>query len=166
MKKYSFLLSLILLIGSICLSSCSSKEGPAGPAGTAGKDGNANVKSQIIEVNASEWEDIVNGNGYDVSKTCSIITSSIVNNGAVLAYVEQDGAYIALPTRLDAFEVNITYAYEVSTIGFAVEFDNIVPNPENTKFKVVAISSSTLIENPNLDLKNYNEVKQALNLKD
>ena len=58
------------------------------------------------------------------------------------------------------------FLYSTNTISVFIEnSDNSDPNPGAATYKLVCIPPAIIKSNPKLDLKNYNEVKQVLNLK-
>jgi len=167
MKKIVTIM-LGLLIATSMLSACKKKE-VVGPTGPAGPTGNANVKSFIIETTAADWAgDQVTG--YQAGFEVPIITDAIADNGAVMCYVVWgNSGYLALPysynygtyTRYWSFEYLTEYIYLK-----VKDDDGYTPNPGDglAMIKVVAISSTGLMQNPNLDLTDYEAVKEAFDL--
>ncbi|ADQ19177.1 hypothetical protein [Leadbetterella byssophila] len=164
-------LSLFLL--SVIFVSCK-VEGPQGPAGADGKDGNANVKTQIITVSPSNWQG--DGFAWEARKASSIITADIATNGAVLCYLQgNDGVYTQIPFSYTDYWVDeggqaflynshLFFQYGTGMVNFILQDDDAqTPAPQsNMVFKVVAIASSELVAG--LNTKNYMEVAEALNL--
>ena len=77
------------------------KDGINGVDGQDGQDGNANVQTYNITVYPSDW--IESGTvgesmyGYYALKEISGIDNDMVNNGAVLVYLNAGGSYVAMP---------------------------------------------------------------------
>lgn len=148
---------MLTLIASVFLLFSCAKDGKDGAPGPAGPAGNANVKSQIFDVNSWNWS------SNQTNLNATIISNTIVNSGSVMVYMETSaysGVWAALPLSFSGTEV--IYAYSASNV-------NIVANPQPTsleRFKVVAVASSARIANPNVDYTNYEEVKATFNLKD
>ena len=172
MKIIKFITIGLLIAGATSLSSCE-KEGSVGPAGkdgidgSDGSDGNANVVSSTIT--SSSWA--YSNPSWVISFTYPAITQSIIDEGAVLVYIKVGNGYTQLPLTIYQ-SPNYSTSIEVSTfVGglslFWTDSDLIQPtNPGEHTFKVVVIAASGLIQNPNVDLGNYEEVKDAFNLPD
>jgi hypothetical protein len=158
-------LLLFFAISVFSFTACKKEEGPAGPAG---KDGNANVKSMMITVNQLEWNG--DGYGYSAEKPCSIITPAIAESGAVMCYYKEDDTYVPLPASINylaQYTTHMLFAYTPGNIEFFTQDDDgLTPSPDQAIFKVVAISSAGMQLNPDLDINNYYEVKQAFDLED
>jgi hypothetical protein len=141
--------------------------GPAGPAGTNGANGNANVVSSTVT--ATSWA--YTAPSWKVSFTYAAITQAVIDKGVVLVYAKVGNAYNQLPLT---FYPASTYSstWEVSSyLGgidvIATDSDLTQPaNPGSWTFKIVVMTASARLAHPNVDLKNYNEVKQAFNLVD
>ena len=170
--KRTVLLTLIASVSLLFSCAKDGKDGLPGPAGSAGPAGNANVKSQTF---TSNWVHIgtqgQSGDGFLSTHSSSIITSDIVNNGAVLAYYFNStlNAWITLPFSepFSSWTSHWRYNYKNNLINFIKEdSDFFTSNPGNITFKVVAIASSARLANPNVDYTNYEEVKATFNLKD
>jgi hypothetical protein len=159
MKKIIYLALMVVSLTTL-FSGCK-KEGPAG------KDGNANVVSSSTTV--SNW--VYEGSSWKSIIPYPAITQDIINSGAVLVYMKTGESYNQLPLT---FYQNPAYSttIEVSTVvgGLALywsDSDLSQPiNPGTRTFKVVVIASSGMIQNPDVDYSNYEEVKSAFNLVD
>lgn len=175
MNYFKHLPGMLIVVALLVLNSCK-VEGPEGKPGKDGADGNANVRSQIITVSPSNWD----GDEYlyEAKKQCSIITSDIVNSGAVLCYMRDgNNTYIPLPFTFTGWYLNEQEApvfynsnrfflYTPGVISFLLQDDDaMTPAPEEDYvFKVVAIASSELVAGVNtLD---YTAVARALQLED
>lgn len=128
------------------------------------------VKSMKITVYSWEWSG--DEYGYYASKSAPIITSDIVNSGAVFCYYEQNyGNYVQMPITesagQDLWIRHKLFDYETGYINFNFfDDDGASYNPGDCTFKVVTIESSKLKNSTNVDFKNYAEVKKAFNLAD
>lgn len=81
MRRYLFFI-IIGLVAAFNLVSCSAEDGEDG------KDGNANVQSFQFDVSTLQWQDIDESNdGIEYDQNSDLITSAIMNDGAVLVYV-------------------------------------------------------------------------------
>ena len=158
----------------LLLTNCAKKgdTGPAGPAGANGTNGNANVKSKTIFVAGSEWINTVGES--KVTKLVTEITTDIVNNGAVLVYIDNgSNNWGAMPTTVaDPSGLVVTFGYDIepgklilsATVNASVTLT--ATDFGNTNFRIVTISGSGKIANPNLNYNDFNAVKKAFNLKD
>ncbi|MBP6755283.1 MAG: hypothetical protein KA210_03985 [Bacteroidia bacterium] len=176
MKKTIFK-SVVILLTAITTLSCSEDGamGPAGPAGangtngTNGTNGNANViGSTTVSVPPSNW---INAGGtstsWSTTLTSQAITQAIVDKGSVSVFCQVGSTWLALPYSnpqnhyffnygfyLGAVEVNLT-----SQSGYTV-------TPGTNVFRIVVISASNKLANPNTNWKDYNQVRAALHLQD
>lgn len=126
-----------------------------------------NVSSQMVTVAQNEW--IGDGDGYEATKTLSILNNSIAENGVVMAYMKDGADYVAMPLTLSIgqgeYFSHMLFTHNSSSITFInYDDDGLTLNPGLTTFKVVCISNSGLIQNPNIDLTNYKEVEKAFKL--
>ena len=164
MKKIGTIM-LGLLVATSMLGACKKKEvvGPTGPAGPAG---NANVKSLTFQTEVADW--IGNGvDGYTATFNAPIITTSIASTGAVMCYMESSGVTYALPFSYlyGGFTRHMSFEFEPSVLRVNIrDDDGATSNLGGVNIKVVAISSSGLIQHPNLDLEDYEAVKKAFDL--
>jgi hypothetical protein len=158
-------ISLILVIAAtLSIPSCKKEEGPQGPAGPAG---NANVKSQIITLSSSDW--IGGGYGYEAAMPCSIITQDIAEKGAVLCYLRVGDNYFPIPYSIDYgnWTTHFLFGYNVGNALFMVQdTDGETPNPGTKEFKVVTIASASMSIPAELDVNDYNAVKEYYQLRD
>lgn len=170
-KSILFLAVAIMTAFASCI-----KEGPEGPAGRDGingingingTNGNANVVSSSVNVTAANWT--VSSNTYKVSITYPAITNDIINKGAVLVYQQFDANSYQLPrTWYPASTYSRTMDYSVYLGGLSVfvsDSDLTLPtNPGAQTFKIVVIASSQLALHPDVDLSNYEQVREAFEL--
>jgi hypothetical protein len=166
MKKIGTLM-LGLLVVTTFLGACKKKE-VEGPAGPAGADGNANVKSVTVSTVAADWTGD-GAAGYSITINTSIITADIAATGAVMCYMDISGTTYALPYSYlyNGYSRHMLYTYETGSVTVdRRDDDGATTNPGSSlaKIKIVAISSTGLMQNPNLDLSNYEEVKKAFDL--
>jgi hypothetical protein len=173
MKKTKILLSA-LIISSVLFTGCK-KEGCMDStalnfnADVNKDDGTcifSNVSTQLVTVGQNEW--IGGGNGYEANKFVPIITSDIVSSGAVIIYiVEPSGAYVPLPMTYSngTWVTHLLYSHSLGSVNFiSYDDDGLSPNPGAMTFKVVCISNNGLIQNPNIDLNDYEAVKEVFEL--
>jgi hypothetical protein len=127
-----------------------------------------NVSSQLVTVGQNEWSG--DGDGYEANKFVPIITSDIASSGAVIIYlVEPSGAYLPLPMTYSngIWVTHLLYTHGVGSVRFiSYDDDGLSPTPGTLTFKVICISNNGLIQNPNVDLNNYEAVKEAFELED
>jgi len=139
-----------------------------GPAGKDGKDGNANVKSSTVTFSTWNWD---SASGYEYSDfTWPEITSSIVSNGAVLMYLNTTSGWAPLPRTIHpsaTYSQSQRFVYNVGTFKIIVQDSDLqppVPTLGTWTIRILAIESSGLRANPDIDWSNYNEVKVRFNL--
>lgn len=157
-------LNSILIAGIFTLLSFTScqKEGPQGPAG---EDGNANVHSRNFSINNWNYEDP----SWHLSILDSRITEDIIENGAVLVYINYDGSLSLIPITIYR-EANYSTTIESSVyVGgvsiFWTDSDLTQPiTPPNLDFKIVVIEGSEIQNYPNLDFEDYELIKATFEL--
>jgi len=145
--------------------------GPAGPAGangtngTNGIDGNANVIGTISTiVTSSMWA--LSSPFYLADISAVGVTQDIVDRGLVSVFRKYSNGWSPLP------DMNVnnttTFNFELGMIHlFNFNVDGSSPtNPGDQEFRVVIVSSSRLAQYPNVDWKDYEQVKVALGLID
>ena len=177
MKKLSLICMTVLAISF--LASC---RGPQGPQGPAGQDGNANVASSTLTIHDYDWEwnqFYVDSEGhprgqYAVTIDYPAINNNVYNYGAVLVYMDVNGAWSQVPLTYyynddeNLFEASI----EVATLNdggvrlFWTESDFWKVCPLTHDFKIVAIEATVYDNRSDVDYSNYEAVKAAFQLAD
>ena len=84
------------------------------------------------------------------------------------------GGWVALPYSFaddDYSSLTFNYSFTVGSVnimidGFEELFSYVASDWNGTVVRIVAIASSSRMAHPDVDLKNYNEVKRVFNLKD
>lgn len=177
--KKTALSLLCLVLFSFYIIGCKGDAGPTGPQGIQGNQGNANVHSKIFSITSWTWQTIpVFTPSWQGGVTDNDITQSIIDSGAVMVYCDFGSSSSGAATW-NAFPLSEyggsgviyswNYSCSVNQIGVIYSRNNTtqptVP-ASNYKYKVVAISASVLSSNPNLNWKDYEEVKAKLNLQE
>ena len=164
-------MAMVIAIG---ITSC--KKGDKGDTGPTGINGNANVHSQTFLVLSSQWTHNgtsgQQGDSYSNSQLCYWITDDIASKGAVLAYTSNDNlSWDQMPFTIPlysghAYSESYLFEYKLNQITFYIaDSDFLTLQPSSAMyFKVVCIASSVRMANPNVNWKNYTEVKAALHL--
>ena len=188
MKKLSIICMTILAISF--LASC------RGPQGPAGHDGNANVASSTLTIKSSDWEWLDQYGQWVVTVDYAAINNNVFNHGAVLVYMDVDGAWSQVPLTYyyqdevyvfddngnpvyDEFGhqlteiINCEASIEVATLNdggvrlFWTESDFYDGyRPDTHDFKIVAIEASVYSTRSDVDYSDYNAVKTAFQLAD
>ncbi|MBR0178602.1 MAG: hypothetical protein IJQ11_14385 [Bacteroidales bacterium] len=168
MKKLSVICMTLLAV--IAMASC---------RGPKGDPGNANVASSKVTVYSSDWR-WVNNCQWMVEIDYPAINNNVYNHGAVLVYMDVDGAWSQVPLTYyyqdkaeDGSTINCAASIEASTLNdggvrlFWTEsdfFDGARPDTHN--FKIVAIEASVYSHRSDVDYTNYEAVKAAFQLAD
>ena len=177
MKKLSMICLAILAV--FAMASCRGPMGPEGPQGPAGNDGNANVASSTVTIASSEWR-WVNNCQWKVDIDYPAINNNVYNYGAVLVYMDVDGAWSQVPLTYyyedqleDGTYINCAASIEVATLSdggvrlFWTESDFFDgARPQTCDFKIVAIEASVYDHRSDVDYSDYNAVKTAFQLAD
>ncbi|MBO7615834.1 MAG: hypothetical protein J6T22_01380 [Bacteroidales bacterium] len=179
MKKLSVICMTILAVAFF--ASC---RGPQGPQGPAGQDGNANVASSTLTIKSSDWQWLDQYGQWMVEIDYPAINNNVFNHGAVLVYMDVDGAWSQVPltyyyqdlvTNQDGTQdiINCAASIEVATLSdggvrlFWTESDFYDGyRPDTHDFKIVAIEASVYNDRSDVDYSNYEAVKTAFQLAD
>ena len=147
--------------------------GPEGPQGPAGEDARNNVSSFYYTIYENEWQEFGDpgvGFGYISAMDFPEITEDVLNYGAVLVYLYDDGSLFSLPTTFVnsgdggyLTSIWVTLQYQQVLITYQ-DSDGLTVNPGDQEFKVVIIEGGIDIPET-LNLSNYEEVKNYFKLK-
>ena len=162
-------------------ASCRGPMGPQGPQGPAGYDGHdANVSSSTVTVYSNDWHWNDYNGQWNVTIDYPAINSNVYNYGAVLVYMDVDGAWSQVPLTYyyqdvnnQGETINCAASIEVATLSdgavrlFWTEsdfYDGM--RPATHDFKIVAIEAALYSERSDVDYSNYEAVKTAFQLAD
>lgn len=119
-------------------------------------------------IKSTNWS--YNDPSWQISFSYEEIDQDVIDNGAVLVYMKLGTSSIQLPIVFTNDGYQSIVDAEIYVGGLTISWtdtDLIQPiNPSEREFKIVVISSSGLAQNPNIDFKDYNAVKQAFKLND
>jgi hypothetical protein len=163
----------------LAISFFASCRGPMGPEGPAGQDGNANVASSTVTIYSRDWQ-WVNDCQWMVEIDYPAINNNVYNYGAVLVYMDVDGAWSQVPLTYyyqdvdnQGNTINCEASIEVATLSdggvrlFWTESDFYDEmRPQTHDFKVVAIEAAVYSARSDVDYSNYDAVKTAFQLAD
>jgi hypothetical protein len=123
----------------------------------------AHVNSMTTTV--SNWS---GGNSmYQSTVSVSFITTEIHNTGVVMCYMQDGNEWIALPITLStgSWIEHYIFTSQVGAVNFIVyDDDGLTQNPGAVTFKIVAISSTGLAQNPDLNVLDYEQVKEVFEI--
>ena len=153
-------IGIALVCGFFALTSCT-KEGPQGPQGPQGPPGVVNVEDISFTVNPRDWQ-TASSTDLFVQVSVPDITQDIVDNGMVVVYLENNGFEVALPST--SYSGNFSYTFQPSYIAGELDIDlvanqNIATPTTSYDFKIVIVSAQVRLANPNINWRDYNEVK-------
>ena len=196
MKKLSLFCMTVLAV--FAMASC---RGPQGPQGPAGQDGCANVYSATVRIPSTntqgeliDWE-WVNNCQWMAEIAYTAINNNIYNHGAVLVYMDIDGAWAQVPlTYFYQDEVVVTdesghpvldeHGHQVTEIlncAAAIEVHTLRDGvrlfwtendffdgriPDPHDFKIVVIEAGLYSHRSDVDYSDYEAVKTAFQLAD
>jgi hypothetical protein len=121
------------------------------------------VNSKVVSV--SNWTG--DGDGYSAFADVDFITQDVHDNGAVMCYIQNDNTWVAMPITLStgSWIEHYIFSTQVGRVNFTVyDDDGATLAPGEQQFKIVAINSVGMIKNPNVDLNDYEQVRQAFDL--
>ena len=173
-----------VMVAVACMASCGKEgpmgpqgpQGPQGPAGQDGHDGNANVASSTLTVYPDDW--YWDNTSWRVDFNYEAIDSDIYNSGVVLVFMESEQTWRQLPmTFYYAVEDNgeiyyyssslETSFYEGGVSVFWTESDFYDGyQPEEHRFRIVAIAAGYYNAHPDLDYSDYAVIKETFRLAD
>ncbi len=177
MKKTVKSTILLLAAGILSLTSCV-KEGPVGPQGPAGYDGangatgptgSSNVASNTFVVTPNYWaastgvsNTTVTGGAYFYDN----LTSPIGDGSAVLVYLQSYKTWIPLPWTNNDIEYSFDNTANTLQLTIQSGSGNTTVNlpTANDTFKLVVVTPAMKALHPNVNYKDYNEVKRVFNL--
>ena len=167
MKRFIKVSSIIVVTVIGILLSCKK-----GKDGEPGKDGGANVTSTVFSV--SSWSS--NSSRYYTLLSVPELTADNINTASVQVYFNVgDNAWKAMPfTQLASTNYFMGHISAINSVQITWDYNGLGigddPNEfygiSASKFKVVVIPPAILKQYPNVDLNNYNEVKETFHLKD
>ncbi len=173
MKKTIFKTAVILLTAIMTIS-CS-KDGATGPAGatgmagTNGTNGNANVIGSVtVSVPPSNWTNVGGTNtSWSTTLTSQAITQTIVDKGMVSVFCQVGSEWQALPSSNPQNHYFFNYAFYIGAVEVNLTSQSgYTVTPGTNVFRIVVISASNKMANPNTNWKDYNQVKEVLHLQD
>lgn len=133
---------------------------PKGNYQPAGNYGNANV---ISKTSILSYTFDPNSNLYSAVVSVSEITSNVINNGLVQCYMSTGSSWMAVPSG--GAGGSVLCFIGAGTVTFYTNISMYTSSPY-TQVKIVIVSPAGRMANPNVNYKNYEEVKKAFNLKD
>ncbi len=173
MKQLSKILSLCLLSSVSLFIGCgkdgaTGPVGPQGPQGPQGYNGSANVQSINLTATNASWS-LYSTPINEMEATWSVpqITSSVFNYGTVQMFISTDGTgnyWTAMPYSNLASQWNYTFNAGNVIVDYSLNNNTIPSNPNTQLFKLVVIPPAMV--KPNVNVHNYESLKQAYNLKD
>jgi hypothetical protein len=162
MNKLQLVIS-ITIVSAMTFSGCA-KDGATGPAG---KNGNANVTSTNLVNPVWTWD----GTSYYSYCTWSPsnLTSVVNSSGSVMVYgSDGSGGWYALPITLNTstYQQHQYFDSNTNSVTIYIENSNLSnPNPSSTmQFKVVCIPPAAIKANPSVNIRDYNQVRNAFHL--
>jgi hypothetical protein len=158
MRNFKFLLMAALFV--VAISSCKK-------AVIEHEENYPHAQVQTQTSVVTNW--IGSGSGYEAVVSVPFITADVNNSGLVMCYVQEGSTWIALPITLSAgsWIEHFVFFTEVGLVTFLVyDDDGATPAPGSRTVKIVAVSNTGLIQNPNVDYLNYEEVKSTFTLVD
>jgi len=129
---------------------------PKGNYQPAGNYGNANVINKTATLS---YTLDTNNNMYSAVVSVPEITSNVINNGLVQCYMSTGSSWMAVANG------GVSCFIDAGTVTFYTNISMFTSSPY-TQVKIVIVSPAGRMANPNVNYKNYEEVKKAFNLKD
>jgi hypothetical protein len=175
MKTKNIFIFLLFALSTFIMAGCV-KEGPRGPAGQNGIDGNANVIASPW-ITPLSWSYDTGEWYFDV--TSASITSDIVENGAILAYMSlADDIYGGVAVRpLPAYAIGANWDFLIPATSGQIEFTSdaaLIPATTGNLFRFILIPSSVRLKSGSIngykksELQNmpYKDVCRILGIKE
>ena len=170
--KWACISALAFSLFMSCEKAKDGAPGAPGAVGPQGPSGNSNVIFHTSAVNS--WSS--NSSRWYANLSAPELTSNTINSASVQVYLGLgNDVWRAIPTtQLNSFgNYYMGFVTAVNTVEVFWDYNNsgIGDNPNIfygvvCQFKVVIIPSSAIKAYPNLDLKDYNAVKEIFKLKE
>jgi hypothetical protein len=154
MKK----LSLLLILAVTALSACRKEVNQVQPK---------QAVSVQWDIQTEDWYSDDNGVSYAASADLPELTDAIFDHGAVLVYLSfDDNIYEALPEVFDGIAYGAIHSPGALTVDMHAVDGSAISAPSGLIYaKVILIDAPIIAMHPDLDLTDYNEVKEVLRLK-
>ena len=168
MKK---LIILSILFSVLTFTSCKKDD----DSGLQPKGNYPEVSTLLFSLTSANWGHVgtagTSGDGYVADLLATNITADIAATGTVLCYVSPDNAtWLQLNYTIPFSTWSESWIGFFSTGHYGIEVmdsDFLTQMPTGTTYaRLITMTHTARLQNPNVDLSNYNEVKKAFNLKD
>jgi len=157
MKSRKILNLIAIAILAISISGCKKDEQPQ-----------MEINSELYTIYNWNWDEPYHYKEINIPE----ITKNVIDNGAILVYLKipNSDIYYQIPSSW-AISEGISIYFELSIEIGKIQIEMSSSNqeflsPYPMTFKVVVIEGNQLKLNPDVDLKNYNEVIQTFNIID
>lgn len=182
---------IIIFIFISFLLACEAPVGDVGPAGPSGAEGAKGDKGDTgpkgtFSAIVSDWKEIKPSNWFKGTTDLSLnvffeepkLTADITNKGLVLGYyrfLPDDSFSSVFPipdlTNNYSLATNASFSTSSKVIWYFLEFrtlalKNLLLPTWNIKVRYILVPPASAGRLKNIDWKNYNEVKKALNITD
>jgi len=189
MKRNAFSL-LALLLGLVIFNSCKGPVGdpgpmgPQGPKGDPGSGGSSTILStgwipvtKQQAISRYDAEGLLIGSRFTGGELDKL-SQKILDDGIILVYNRVAGSQSinSVPFTLDMnykeAGLQLSYYFEALPkevncyIQFSKKLADISPYIENEEYRIIIIPGPSGLRMKNIDLKDYEAVKKAFNLKD
>lgn len=166
LKKHLFLnatLGFFLLFTSGCIIDADDDEGTI---------------TTPVELVFSMNDAVINGDVASAQYTIGAITPNVVDNGAVLAYFREQGTWTAMPFTFGVESPDLLAVDYTITMGFGyddgfLEVFYEASTPEaplgdqpDRRIKAIVIEDLSFLREANVNMNDYESVKNFLNLRD
>ena len=164
--------ALLTIITASVFTACEQIPGPQGPVGLQGNPGVTGT-SAFYNVPYYSWVPDSTIMLKSRNDTALIVTQNAINNGVIQVYIETDSnTFMPLPYTYpinDTVTQTLTYSYTLDNITLEMQNSKGLPKlpvfGQNYTYKAVVIPTALLKQHPGFNIKDYNMVKQLLDLK-
>lgn len=164
--KLLFKIFVFSFIGILAITSCKKKTvtGPTGATGAQGATGNANVISRTFTI--TTWTP----SGYTYASDYLYLPeldSAVFVSGSVMTYMMNSSSFYPLPLTDGTFMFEAEYGLNYAQLFiFNMDHSPFSSSPSPVIVRIVIIPPAVKKLHPTINYKDYNEVKQALQLND
>lgn len=171
MKRYLFTTVAAILCAGLLFSSC-------GKDDVIHDDGDSGAITSLYTIEPGQWKSEGNGIYSNDNNTLDELTENITDQGAVLIFLadqstESDALIYASAPKLGVPDISGDFSYDFqadatdgSVLVSATGYPASATRPDFPVYvKVVSIPSALLEAHPNVNMKDYNSVKRAFNIK-
>lgn len=122
----------------------------------------------VYTIKPEDWSTDDDSLSFTASFNVPELNNAIYDHGAVIVYLSfGNNLYEALPEVFDGISYGAIHSQGAVSVDFhAVDGGKVAPPGGDVIAKIVLIAADKIALHPNVDLRNYEEVKKVFHIKD